>query len=620
MFKNTASQKFTVIAFADAGHATLDAGEVVTGDAANITCKVEQDDDGTQSATNDVNPTEVEDGQYRFDLTQAETNGDKLTFYPESSTAGVQVVGMPSNVIYTRPPNFSDMGIETDGHVHGDVKQIEGVDATDQINAACDASIETYNLDHLMAAAVTGTDVVDDSVIAQMTSKSATADWDTFDNTTDSLEALRDNQASGAKTIMVGPLMVVADAVADTLRIYLTVVDEDGSPVDLDAVPTSTIIDATDGSACNASVGTSIKVAATTGEYYVPVTRTANVEACMIEVNGTRSGANPAPLQIQLRLTETPAQIFAQGHSIQVHDNINGLEVDLADTQTIRLGICVTDAMGDLPTAAEITPGTMSISRKAIGGGSWTIIENNTACNEDDGEIYLEEVFDSGTGYAEGDSLLIQMKSQKVTIGGVDHEIFGPNGCRFYARIRQTMRGTDSAATATALATAQADLDIITGADGVNLLSATQASIDAIEADTNELQGDWVDGGRLDLILDARMPTSHIAATGGAVDTVTTLTNLPAITANWLTATGIQDNAFTDAKFAAATEPAQGAPPVSASIATEIRYLYKNWRNKKTETATQYSLYADDTTTIDHKATTSDDGTTVTKEEMTTGA
>jgi hypothetical protein len=46
---------------------------------------------------------------------------------------------------------------------------------------------------------------------------------------------------------------------------------------------------------------------------------------------------------------------------------------------------------------------------------------------------------------------------------------------------------TGAVATASALATAQADLDIITGADGVNLLSATQASIDAIETDTNSL-------------------------------------------------------------------------------------------------------------------------------------
>jgi hypothetical protein len=35
------------------------------------------------------------------------------------------------------------------------------------------------------------------------------------------------------------------------------------------------------------------------------------------------------------------------------------------------------------------------------------------------------------------------------------------------------------------IATAQSDLDIITGATGVNLLTATQASIDAIEVDTS---------------------------------------------------------------------------------------------------------------------------------------
>ena len=49
-------------------------------------------------------------------------------------------------------------------------------------------------------------------------------------------------------------------------------------------------------------------------------------------------------------------------------------------------------------------------------------------------------------------------------------------------------------ATSTALAAAQADLDIITGADGVKLLSGTQASIDEIKTNTNELQtnqGDW---------------------------------------------------------------------------------------------------------------------------------
>ena len=84
--------------------------------------------------------------------------------------------------------------------------------------------------------------------------------------------------------------------------------------------------------------------------------------------------------------------------------------------------------------------------------------------------------------------------------------------------------GTTIPATIT---TAQADLDIITGISGVNLLTATQASIDAIEADTNELQTDWADGGRLDNLLDGAasagdpwttaLPGAYGAGTAGKI-------------------------------------------------------------------------------------------------------
>lgn len=95
--KNQASQKWLVKAFADAGHATLDAGEPVTGDAANITAKIRKAY-GSATATDDTNPTEIEDGFYEFNLTQAETNADVLDMLPVSSTAGVQVVGVPARV------------------------------------------------------------------------------------------------------------------------------------------------------------------------------------------------------------------------------------------------------------------------------------------------------------------------------------------------------------------------------------------------------------------------------------------------------------------------------------------------------------------------------------------
>ncbi len=60
------------------------------------------------------------------------------------------------------------------------------------INEECDAAIVTYGLDHLLTASVTGSDITDNSILARIASKSSTADWDSFNNTTDSLEALRD--------------------------------------------------------------------------------------------------------------------------------------------------------------------------------------------------------------------------------------------------------------------------------------------------------------------------------------------------------------------------------------------------------------------------------------------
>ena len=66
-------------------------------------------------------------------------------------------------------------------------------------------------------------------------------------------------------------------------------------------------------------------------------------------------------------------------------------------------------------------------------------------------------------------------------------------------------------------------------------------------------------------------------------------------------------------------EPTQEAPGATVSLVTKIGYLYKAWRNKKEQTATTLSLYADDTTTVDQKSTISDDGTTFTVGEMATG-
>lgn len=107
----------------------------------------------------------------------------------------------------------------TTDYLQVDSLQVEGGDATDAINAACDASIETYKLDHLVSAA-DADDPVDDSIIAKLASKDATADWSDFDNTTDSLEAHQDGAGTPPSAASI------ADAVWDeTLSDHLTAGD-----------------------------------------------------------------------------------------------------------------------------------------------------------------------------------------------------------------------------------------------------------------------------------------------------------------------------------------------------------------------------------------------------------
>ena len=66
-------------------------------------------------------------------------------------------------------------------------------------------------------------------------------------------------------------------------------------------------------------------------------------------------------------------------------------------------------------------------------------------------------------------------------------------------------------------------------------------------------------------------------------------------------------------------EPGQEAPGATISLVKKIGYLYKAWRNKKTQTSSAYNLLADDATTVDQKATVSDDGTTTTVGEVASG-
>lgn len=122
--------------------------------------------------------------------------------------------------------------------------------------------------------------------------------------------------------------------------------------------------------------------------------------------------------------------------------------IDLANTASVRIGLGLANMLDDLPSTAEITPGTITIDHKAVGGTTWFNLVTAAACSEAAGLIYYDEVFDTGTGYAAGDAIRIIFQSQKIVVGGNDYEIVGATGWTFHTYIRTAMRGTDNAALA----------------------------------------------------------------------------------------------------------------------------------------------------------------------------
>jgi len=156
--KNTAG-KWIVFAW------TTATGLGKTGDAAQITGSV-RIDGGADNAIDDTNPTELAGGYYIFDVTAAEMNGTNVVIIPASSTAGVQVIGVPG-AVWTDAgtdqtgDSYARIGAPAGASVSADIAAIEA--QTDDIgaagagltavpwNAAWDAQVESEVTDALTA-------------------------------------------------------------------------------------------------------------------------------------------------------------------------------------------------------------------------------------------------------------------------------------------------------------------------------------------------------------------------------------------------------------------------------------------------------------------------------------
>lgn len=129
----------------------------------------------------------------------------------------------------------------------------------------------------------------------------------------------------------------------------------------------------------------------------------------------------------------------------------------------------------DAPTNAEMTARTVASATYATSANQTTILNRlgdfaGTGLNTVKG--FFQAMFRKDAGVS-GANLPAEINEIENTVAGTyDATTDSQEATRDTAPLGTAMRGTDSAATAAALATAQADLDIITGADGATLATA----------------------------------------------------------------------------------------------------------------------------------------------------
>jgi hypothetical protein len=200
------------------------------------------------------------------------------------------------------------------------------------------------------------------------------------------------------------------------------------------------------------------------------------------------------------------------------------------------------------------------------------------------------------------------------TVGRADTQETEASNLEAACAAYSATRGLAGTALPAAAADAAGGLPI-SDAGGLDL----DAKIGALTYGTANRVNAQVYGMEANVLTATAINADAITAAKVAADVTTEIQSGLATAAALTTVGGIVD-AILALLDDARTEPGQGNPPVNPDTVTKIDYLYKAWRNRQTQTASEYALYADDGTTKDHEAAVSDDGTTFVRGEIGTGA
>lgn len=485
-----------------------------------------------------------------------------------------------------------------------------------------DNRLSAIGLDHLVSAAAVGADITDNSIIAKLVSKSGTADWDSYDNTTDALEAISD------KVVAASPQTHVATAHSVVTGTLDAGTFADTATVNTTYLQVSPVTPAVDGFGLNVeltfSVGTGTDRApdslSITGYFDAAALRTVQIwgydasTATWVQlstsINDFGNAAANETFQYSLTrnmidITNGEVKIRATSTSTNTGDDwfwdqalVTSVAVEAAGltADAIQQAVWSRNANGSHDentvgynlskvhllhgTIVSATSASQFIlddgsSNDAAYPGMLIVIEDNTD------DHYETRRIKSYTGATK--EVVLDKALSFTPEDGVDH-YYIPNFS--YGDVNTThISGTAQTANDNG-----ADLALITGTDGVLLASAaTSATITAIKA-----------------------VTDAIGATGSGLSAIP-----------WNAAWDAEvESEVNDALNTAIAELAQGQPTATPTIRTALMLMYMALRNQlKTQTSGTDALEIyDDSGTLICKKLISDDGSDYTEAKMTSGA
>lgn len=199
--------------------------------------------------------------------------------------------------------------------------------------------------------------------------------------------------------------------------------------------------------------------------------------------------------------------------------------------------------------------------------------------------------------------------------------------------IETTTVTIDDLATSAALATVQADTDNIQTRLPATLIGARMdASVGAVATDAigaagfSQAAADkvWSSATRTLTAFSTALALSVWDVLESAILTASSIglkvkNNVDAAITSRATPAQVNTEVLDVLTVDTFAESGQQAPPATATLSVKLGYVYKSWRNRHTQTATVYSLYNDDATTVAQKATVSDDTVTTDVGEVATG-